>query len=130
MLVRGFPLLLHAARTRVVASDALRGRLLKAFCRCPGSLRAARRRRFLLFFSVFLPTIYGVSFVDSFSDIDMHISAAAFFIHALPCAAMASELYVSLRLNILLIVHDVLYCQEYCDNCFWDCYVWMSYFVA
>ena len=37
---------------RVVASGALCGRLLKAFCRCPGDLRAARRRRFLLFFTV------------------------------------------------------------------------------
>ena len=84
----------------------------------------------LLFFSVFLPTIYGVSFVDSFSDIEWPFSAAAFFIHALPCAAMASELYVSLRLNILLIVHDVLECQEYCDTCFWDGSVCICCFVA
>ena len=57
----------------------------------------------------------------SFSDIEWPFSAAAFFIHALPCAAMASELYVSLRLNILLIIHAFLICQEYYDNCFWDC---------
>ena len=43
---------------------------------------------------------------------------------------MASELYVSLRLNILLIIYDVLYCQECCDNCFWDDSVWMCCFVA
>ena len=33
----------------VVARDALRGRLLKAFCRCPGSLGAARRLRLFCF---------------------------------------------------------------------------------
>ena len=105
MLVRGIPLLLqYGPCLRVVASDALRGRLLKAFCRCPGDLRASRRRRFLLFFTVSYLRIKWLIFVGSFSDIDMHISAAAFFIHALPCAAMASELYVSLRLNILLII--------------------------
>ena len=60
----------------------------------------------------------------------MHILAAAFFIHALPGAAMASELYVSLRLNILLIVHDILDCQECYDNCFWDDYVCMSRFIT
>ena len=37
----------------VVACGALRGRLLKAFCRCPGDLRAARRLR-LFCFSKFL----------------------------------------------------------------------------
>ena len=130
MLVRGFPLLLHAARTRVVACDALRGRLLKRFA---DALEISGRRAGAGFFCFSLSPIFGLNdliFVGSFSDIDMHISAAAFFIHALPCAAMASELYVSLRLNILLIVHDVLECQVYCDNCFWDGYVCVSCFVA
>ena len=29
-----------------------------------------------------------------------------------------------------LIVHDILDCQEYYDNCFWNSYVWMCCFVA
>ena len=33
----------------VVARDALCGRSLRAFCRCPGNLRAARRLRFFCF---------------------------------------------------------------------------------
>ena len=109
----------HGLSHVTLSADACLGRFADA-------LEISGRRVGAGFFCFSLSPIVwlnGLIFVGSFSDIEWPFSAAAFFIHALPCAAMASELYVSLRLNILLIVHDVLECQVYCDNCFWDSYV-------
>ena len=130
VLVRGFPLLLqYGPCLRVVACDALRGRLLKAFCRCPGNLRAARRRRFLLFFTVSYRLVKWFDIRWQFQRLSNGHSQPLLFLST-PCLARrwlrAHTTWLgmlALRYHILLIIHAVLECQEYCDNCFWDGYV-------
>ena len=136
-LCAAFPLLLqYGPCLRVVASDALRGRLLTAFCRCPGDLRAARRRRFLLFFTVSYLRIKCFDIRWQFQRPSTCISQPLLSLST-PCLARrwlrAHTTWLgmlALRYHILLIVHDVLLCQEYCDTCFWDSYVCVSCFVV
>ena len=136
-LCAAFPLLLqYGPCLRVVACDALCGRSLKAFCRCPGNLRASRRRRFLLFFTVSYRLVKWFDIRWQFQRPSTCISRPLLFLST-PCLARrwlrAHTTWLgmlALRYHIVLIVHDVLYCQEYYDNCFWGIYVCVSCFVA